>query len=208
MNPRLSLALLVATALAPLAGAAAQTPTPRQAVTLKPGDAVRITVWRDSGLSGEFPVNTDGTLMHPVYRTLRISGVPLPDIDGRIRTFLQRYQTEPQFVAQPLLRVTVGGEVERPALYFLQPDVTIAQAVAIAGGARERGRTDRVRLLSDGRIQYVHIDGNDPMASLPVRSGDQLIIERRGNVFSDVIAPLIGVAGSIASIIVLTRYNN
>jgi len=35
-----------------------------------------------------------------------------------------------------------------------------------------------------------------------------LIIERRGNVFADVIAPLIGVMGSIASIIVLTRYHN
>jgi polysaccharide export outer membrane protein len=203
MSPRLVFVLL-ACALAPLAGAAQ---TPRQAVTLKPGDAVRISVWRDSEMSGEFPINTDGTLMHPVYRTLRVAGVPLTDLDARFRTFLSRYQTEPQFVAQPLLRITVGGEVERPSLYFLAPDVTISQAVAIAGGARERGRTDRVRLLSDNRIQYVKIDGNDPMAALPVRSGDQLIIERRGNIFSDVIAPVIGVMGSIASIILLTRYN-
>ena len=204
MSPRILLAFLGAVTLVPLTGAGAQ--TPRQATTLRPGDAVRITVWRDSGLSGEFPINTDGTVMHPVYRTLRIGGVPLPELDTRFRTFLQRYQTEPQFVAQPLLRVTIGGDVQRPALYFLAPDVTITQAVAIAGGATQRGRSDRVRLLSDGRLQYVRIDGNDPMASLPVRSGDQLVIERSGNVFRDVIAPLIGVAGSIASIIVLARY--
>ena len=206
MSPRILLALLGAATLAPLAGAGAQ--TPRQAPSLRPGDAVRITVWRDSELSGEFTVSTDSTLMHPVYRTLRIGGVPLRELDGRFRTFLQRYQTEPQFVAQPLLRITIGGEVLRPALYYLAPDVTVTQAVAIAGGATPRGRSDRVRLLSDGRIQHIRIDGTDPTASLPVRSGDQLVIERSGNVFRDVIAPLIGVAGSIASIIVLTRYHH
>lgn len=204
MSPRLRFALLIWT-LVPIASAAQ---APRQAVTLKPGDALRISVWRDSEMSGEFPVGNDGALVHPVYRTLKVAGIPLTDLDARVRSFLTRYQTEPQFVAQPLLRVTVGGEVTNPSLYFLSPDVTISQAVALAGGARERGRTDRVRLLSDNRIQYVKIDGNDPMAMLPIRSGDQLIIERRGNLFSDVIAPLIGVMGSIASIIVLTRYHS
>ena len=194
---------LFAAALAALSSAAAQ--TPRQATTLRPGDAVRIQVWRDSELSGEFPVGPDGNLVHPVYRTLRVAGVALPELDARIRTFLQRYQTEPQFVAEPLLRVTIGGEVEKPALYFLAPDVTIAQAVALAGGARERGRTDRIRLLSDGGIQSVKLDGRDPMASLPVRSGDQLIVERRGSVFRDVVGPLIGIAGSAAAIITVSR---
>lgn len=203
MSPRILLALLGAATLAPLAGAGAQ--TTRQAPTLRPGDAVRITVWRDAELSGEFPVGNDSTLVHPVYRTLRVGGVPLLDLDARVRTFLQRYQTEPQFVAQPLLRITVGGEVLRPALYFLAPDVTITQAVSIAGGATPRGRSDRVRLLSDGRIRYIRIDGTDPMANLPVRSGDQLVLERSGNVFRDVIAPVIGVLGSIAAIVVWTR---
>jgi protein involved in polysaccharide export with SLBB domain len=202
MTPR-SLFVLLVISLALVDRAAAQ--TPRQATTLRPGDAVRISVWRDSTLSGEFPVGVDGTLIHPVYRTLRVAGIPLSDLDARIRTFLQRYQTEPQFVAQPLLRVTIGGEVEKPALYFLSPDVTIAQAIAIAGGARERGRTDRVRLLSDGRIESVRLDGTDPMANLPVRSGDQLIVERRGSVFRDFVAPLIGIAGSAAAIITVSR---
>lgn len=203
MSARVLCAVSAVLQLSGAFSAAAQ--APRQATALRPGDAVRITVWRDAELSGEFPVGPDGTLLHPVYRTLRVSGVALPELDGRIRTFLQRYQTEPQFVAEPLLRVTIGGEVEKPALYFLAPDVTIAQAVAIAGGARERGRTDRVRLFSDGRIQSVRLDGGDPMAGLPVRSGDQLIVERRSSVFRDVVAPLIGIAGAAAAIITVTR---
>jgi protein involved in polysaccharide export with SLBB domain len=203
MSSRFLFLLLGTAVLASVSTTAAQ--TPRQATALRPGDAVRITVWRDSELSGEFPVGPDGGLVHPVYRALKVGGVALPDLDARIRTFLLRYQTEPQFVAQPLLRVTIAGEVEKPALYFLGPDVTIAQAVALAGGSRERGRTDRVRLLSDGRIQSVKLDGRDPMANLPVRSGDQLMIERRGSLFRDVVGPLIGIVGSAAAIITVTR---
>jgi polysaccharide export outer membrane protein len=185
--------------------AAAQTPAMRQSATLQPGDEVRIRVFRDSEMSGEFGIGPDGALLHPVWRNLKVTGIPLSDVETRIRTFLQRYQTEPQFVAEPLFRVTVGGEVERPALYFFSPDVTIGQAIAIAGGATERGKHDQVRLLSGGQLRAVKLDGNDPAANLPVRSGDQLIIAKRGSLFRDVLAPLFAVAGSAAAIINVTR---
>lgn len=185
--------------------AAAQAPVIRQTPTLQPGDEVRIRVFRDSEMSGEFGIGPDGSLVHPVWRNVKVTGISLSDVETRIRTYLQRYQTEPQFVAEPLFRVTIGGEVERPALYFLAPDVTIGQAVAIAGGATERGKHDQVRLLSGGQLRSIKLDGNDPTANLPVRSGDQLIIEKRGSVFRDIIAPLIAVAGSAAAIINVTR---
>lgn len=185
--------------------AAAQAPVIRQTPTLQPGDEVRIRVFRDSEMSGEFGIASDGSLIHPVWRNLKVTGISLTDVESRIRTFLQRYQTEPQFVAEPLFRVTIGGEVERPALYFLAPDVTIGQAIAIAGGATERGKHDQVRLLSGGQLRSIKLDGNDPTANLPVRSGDQLIIEKRGSVFRDILAPLFAIAGSAAAIINVTR---
>lgn len=200
MNARL---LLPALLLAVSIPAAAQ--TTRDVPMLQPGDEVRIRVWRDSEMSGEIGIAPDGTLIHPVYRTLRVTGLPLADVEARIRTFLQRYQTEPQFVAEPLFRVTVGGEVEKPSLYFFSPDVTVRQVVALAGGATERGRTDRVRILSGGRQRTVHLNGNDPDANSPIRSGDQFIVEARGSVFRDILAPLIAIAGSAAAIINVSR---
>jgi protein involved in polysaccharide export with SLBB domain len=184
---------------------AAQMPATREAPKLLPGDEVRIRVWRDSEMSGDIAIGPDGTLLHPVWRGLKVTGLTLPDVEARIRQFLTRYQTEPQFVAQPLFRVTVGGEVQKPDLYFLSPDVTIGQAVALAGGATERGRTDRVRLLSGGQLRVIKLDGNDPSGNLPVRSGDQLIVERRGSFFREIFAPLVAIAGSAAAIINVTR---
>ena len=200
MNARFLLPALLLAVSTPVAAQ-----TSRDAPMLQPGDEVRIRVWRDSEMSGEIGIAPDGTLIHPVYRTLRVTGLPLADVEARIRTFLQRYQTEPQFVAEPLFRVTVGGEVEKPSLYFLPPDVTVRQVVALAGGATERGRTDRVRLLSGGRERTIQLKGNDPEANLPIRSGDQFIVESRGSVFRDVFAPLIAIAGSAAAIINVSR---
>jgi polysaccharide export outer membrane protein len=184
---------------------AAQVPATREVARLQPGDELRIRVWRDSEMSGDIGIGPDGTLLHPVWRTLKVTGLPLPDVETRIRQFLTRYQTEPQFVAEPLVRVTIGGEVQKPDLYFLAPDVTIGQAVALAGGATERGRTDRVRLLSGGQLRTIKLDGNDPSGNLPVRSGDQLVVERRGSFFREVFAPLVAIAGSAAAIINVTR---
>src|SRR5215218_6153155 len=50
---------------------AAQTPAPAprtEAVSLSPGDSVRITVWRKPEFSGDFIVAPDGTISHPLYR--------------------------------------------------------------------------------------------------------------------------------------------
>lgn len=201
MTARLMVGLLLALSVLASA-AAAQT---RESATLQPGDEVRITVWRNPEMSGEFVIAPDGTLMHPVYRSLRVTGLSLADVENKIRVFLERYQTDPQFVAEPLLRITVGGEVMKPSLYFLAPDVTVAQVVALAGGATERGRTDRVRLLSGNRTRSIKLDGSDPSANLPVRSGDQFVVERRGSLFRDFVGPLIAIAGSAAAIINVSR---
>ncbi len=206
---RTVLALLAAGVVAE--GAAAQRPaaTPaaaaRGVLMLRPGDAIRITVWRNEELTGEYQIAPDGTLVHPMYRAIRVAGIPLPDVEARIRTFLEGLQTQPQFVAEPLLRVTVGGEVVTPNLYFLRPDVTASQVVALAGGPTERGRRDRVRLLADGHIRFIRLDGSDAAGDLPIRSGDQFIVEKRGSLFRDVVAPMIGVAGAVAAIVNVSR---
>lgn len=208
---RLVAVALVATAFVhradaqrPATGPTAPAPQ-RGALVLRPGDAVRISVWRDSELSGEFQIAPDGTLLHPMYRAVRVAGIPMADVEARLRTFLEGLQTTPQFVVEPLLRVTVGGEVVTPNLYFLRPDVTASQVVALAGGPTERGRRDRVRLFADNRLRLVKVDGSDPAGDLPIRSGDQFIVEKRGSVFRDVIAPFIGIAGAAAAIINVSR---
>jgi protein involved in polysaccharide export with SLBB domain len=179
--------------------------SPSDATLLQAGDVVRITVWRKPELSGEFVVAPDGSLTHPLYRTVRVTDVPFPTVEQRVLTFLARFEENPQFVVEPLLRVSVGGEVHRPNLYNLRPETSISQAVAIAGGATERGRSDEVYLFRAGTQQVLNL--TTAGGRLPIRSGDEIMVGRRRAFFREVVAPVIGVIGAAAAVANVVRRN-
>ena len=189
---------------------AAQTPAPRtESVTLSPGDSVRITVWRKPEFSGDFIVGPDGSITHPLYRTVRVGGVPLATVESNVRTFLTRFEQDPQFVVEPLVRVAVSGEVGKPQVFAVRPETSIAEAVAQAGGPNQFAKRDRVRVLRrepNGGQQELYVDLLNPLAgsaAVRVHSGDQIVVERRRSFFKDVFIPGLGVIGSAASIYLL-----
>jgi polysaccharide export outer membrane protein len=203
MRPLLVVALLVSGLAALPADADAQvTPAGTAEAGLRPGDAVRITVWRRPELSGEFVVDADGTLAHPLYRAVHLTNVPIAMAESRLKAFLGTFESNPSFAFEPLLRVTLSGEVTRPNLYSLRPETTISQAVAIAGGTTARARSDRVRLLRDGRTSIVDLSRPESgFAQVRVRSGDQIQVDVRRSVFREYVAPAITLTGATAAIL-------
>lgn len=168
---------------------------------LNPGDQVRIVVWRNLEFTGDFTISGNGTITHPLYRELQVTGVPIATVEERLRTFLTRYIANPQFVVLPLLKIIVGGEVKSPNVYSVPPETTIAQAIILAGGPTERGRLDRVRILRDG--QEIPVDltaATSDVATLQIRSNDQILITRQRNTFRDVIAPALSAFGAVAGL--------
>ena len=189
----------------PIASAAAQSPAAAEAApAFHVGDAVRITVWRNPDLSGQFDVTEDGTIIHPVYRSVRVAGVPVPQVQAQLRTVLQRFETNPEFVVEPLFRVAIGGEVRTPNIYTLPPYTSVAQAVVQAGGPTPDARVKRVRLLRDGQTIFVDLTRpHSELANLRIRSGDQIVLDEQRNLWSDTIRPALTTASSVASIAVL-----
>lgn len=177
-------------------------------VALNPGDVVRITVWRKPELSGEFVIAGDGTISHPLYRDVRVTGIPLDVVETRLREFLARLEANPQFVVEPLLRVAVSGEVRTPNLYNLRPETSVSQAVAIAGGPNERGRRDRVVVMRQNQQTIVDLRHPDASgAGMLVRSGDQILVEQQRAVFRDVIGPVLNVLGATAAVVSVILYS-
>lgn len=162
---------------------------------LRPGDAVQITVFRQPELSGEFTLGATGAIDHPLYQEVVVAGVPLKTARERLRTYLLDWEADPHFLLKPLFRVAVGGEVTRPNLYTFAPEMTIAQAVAAAGGVTEGGRLEAVRVLRDGEELLVDLTASGGGGlQMTVRSGDQILVTRsRSEFFRDYVAP----AGSL-----------
>jgi protein involved in polysaccharide export with SLBB domain len=123
-------------------------------------------------------------------------------VEDRLRTFLTRYATNPQFVILPLVRVIVGGEVRSPNIFSVPPETTVAQALVLAGGPSDRGKLNSVRLLRDGQTTNLDLGRDDSQAaSLQVRSGDQIIVPRTSSILRDFVGPTASMVGAIASIV-------
>ena len=200
--------ILVLTA-ARMAGAqSVAPPLPREQPMLRPGDGVRITVWRQPELSGEFTVAEDGSIIHPVYQEIRVVGLTATVIEQRVGALLKRYENDPQFVVEPLLRVVVGGEVRTPGLFALPPGTTLEQALVLAGGATPQGKLSRVRLLRDGMEQTIAMSSGDLVAArMSVQSGDQIVVPRRTSFLRDYFWPAASIIGAAAAVLnVLRRY--
>jgi len=194
---RLSIAF-AALFLAASANAQSQDPTTQ---SLAPGDQVRITVWRKPEMSCDCTVAGNGTIIHPLYREVQVVGVPLTTVVDRLRTFLARYEQNPQFVIQPLVKIVVGGEVRTTNIYSVPPETTIAQAIAIAGGNTDRGNLREVKVIRDRNEIKMDVSRPDSDAGvLQIRSGDQILIGRRGRSAMEYVAPITSSIAAIAAI--------
>jgi protein involved in polysaccharide export with SLBB domain len=192
----------------------AQTSSTLEQVSLAPGDSVRIVVWRKPEMSGDFIVGPDGTITHPLYRSVRVGSVPFSTAEINVRNFLARFEQDPQFVMEPLVRVAVSGEVGRPQVFALRPETSIAEAVAQAGGPTQNGNRDKVRVLrrdAGGRQRELVVSLLNPESSsnmMRVHSGDQIVVDRRKSFFREILLPALQLIGSAASIyLVIDRAN-
>lgn len=175
---------------------------PDPTIGLSAGDQIRIVVWRKPELSGDFPIAANGTIAHPLYREVKVTGIPLVTVEDRLRTFLSRYEANPQFVIQPLVKVIVGGEVRTPSIYSVPPETTIAQAIALAGGPTDRGQLDRVHVIRERQDILMDISRPDSdVSTLLIRSGDQILVGRKGRSSLDYLGPITSSIAAVAAII-------
>jgi len=172
---------------------------------LRPGDMLRIDVWRQPEYSGEFSIGINGRLLHPLYQELPLDGLSADQAHDSIERFLAGYIQGARIVVEPLFRVSVGGEVREPAVYSMVRGSTIAEAVAMAGGPTVLAKLDEVVLVRGGS-QYLLRLGQEDMVTfgqLPVASGDQILLERESqfNLWQDVIGPVATIAALTLAII-------
>jgi polysaccharide export outer membrane protein len=170
-------------------------------LTLSPGDVIRIEVWQQKEYNCECAIAADGSLVHPLYREIKVAGLPLSEVESRIRSFLSRYLSSPTFEIQPLLRVIVAGEVRQPNIYTVPPGTTVAQVIAMAGGPTDRGRLEAVKVIRPIGSQVLDLTRPDAATSrTEVHSGDQILVARRRNIMQDIVAPSSSIVGALAAV--------
>ncbi len=183
---RFARALILLAFVVPSAGAQQPSMTaPNASAALSPvqplriGDALRVLVWREPTLSGDFVVDQDGLITLPMLGTRKADQVPWAALRDSIMSGYKRELRTPTITLTPLRRVFVLGSVLRPGLYMLDPTFGLEGAVSLAGGAGPDGNLDRIRITRDGQVFPERIPVKTTPDKYDVRSGDQLFIERR-----------------------------
>jgi exopolysaccharide production protein ExoF len=102
-------------------------------------DRVKIKVQEWPDLGGEYTVTPDGVVSLPLIGNINVVGLRLSDLAQEISNRLQRRSegAERAFAAVEIAQhrpFTITGDVQRPGQYPFKPDLTMIEAIGIAGG--------------------------------------------------------------------------
>jgi protein involved in polysaccharide export with SLBB domain len=146
---------------------------------IQPGDLVRLKIWREPDLSGDYRVDENGVATFPKIGSLPVSRLSTHSLKSLLVSTYGRYLRNPSVEVTFLRRVNVLGAVKNPGLYDADPTITVADIVAMAGGVNPDGNPDRIELVRQGRPLSVRLSQHSLLARSPIRSGDQLLVQQR-----------------------------
>ena len=147
---------------------------------LRPGDVIRVRIWREPDLSGEFPVDERGEAVFPKIGSVSVLGMHPASLKARLIESYSRYLRNPAIEVIPMRRITILGGVRNPGLYPVDLTMTLADAFALAGGVSPEAKPDEVELVRGATRTRFKISNETRIADTPVRSGDQLYVPTRG----------------------------
>lgn len=132
-------------------------PTPAAAAgddyQLGAADKVRIIVFDEPTLSGEFTVNANGALSMPLIGDVPVRGLTPTQVTNKIRDALKNgYLLEPKVSLDVLTfrPFYILGEVNKPGEYPYSSGLTVDAAVAMAEGYTYRAEKKRVLIRHAG----------------------------------------------------------
>lgn len=163
---------------APVSGLVNAESMPERDYRLSSGDKIRIIVYGETDLSGDYEVGAAGTVSLPLLGAVPAKGKTIPELSQTLRERLERgYLQNPQISIEVLnyRPFYLHGEVRNGGQFAYTPGLQIADAVAMAGGYTYRADTSYVYLRRNaGPERAVSI-----MSGLDVLPGDNIRVPER-----------------------------
>lgn len=127
---------------------------------LGPADKVRVNVFGEEALTGEFTVGGSGRLSLPLIGEVQAQGLTITQLQESIAQALrQGFINEPRVNAEVLnyRPFYILGEVNKPGEYPYTANLTVLNAVATAEGYTYRADTRRVYIKrADGAFEQAY----------------------------------------------------
>ena len=131
------------------------------------GDKLKVTVFGEEDASGEYEVDATGAISVRLLGRVQIKGMTVSEVEQML---IDQYRSR-GFFKNPRISIELTnlrpffilGEVEKRGSYQYVNGLTVAQAVAIAGGYTYRASRSRITIQRVGASHEVPAQENDPV---------------------------------------------
>ena len=144
-----------------------------------PGDVVGLEVWREGELTGEFLVDQHFLLTLPLIGEIDVRGETELSLRERVRSLMQVELRNPSIQVFVLKRVRVLGAVIAPGVFHVGATMSVADALASAGGRTLTAQQGVVILRRDGGPVEIDVFEDTRLADLAVQTGDELLVPEK-----------------------------
>ena len=182
----LSLALMFTMAWPSFAAPPEMPPSQREAgeidpsaYVLGPGDSLRILVFGEGDLSGQFVVSQQGVVAYPLLGEVKAAGLTVEAFSRALEARLMTGYVRQPRVSTEVLNYRpffILGEVNKPGTYPFASNLTVMNAVATAGGFTYRANKRVVFIKHDGEKAETKYSLT---STTSVRPGDTVRIDER-----------------------------
>jgi len=154
---------------------------------LQINDKLRIEVYKDAQLSQSVQIRPDGKITLPLVGDIAARGLTPIDLRERITTALKDYMNNPVVTVIVVEGTSptayVVGEVNHPGPVVLQANMTVLQALAVAGGLKDFADAKNIRILRKGIAgqQSIPFNYKDAIkgthaSSVTLQAGDTVVV--------------------------------
>ena len=198
----------VARAQTPVLPPPADTASQRSVGALRPGDVLKILVFRDKELSAEYQIDARGYVQIPGLGVIKAAGLDPTEVTDRLRLALvERGFARPEISVQPLIRVSVLGEIRAPNVYPVDPGTSLLQLLTVAGGPTERAKLKDTRVIRDGRAFQVDMESalrGSAAGRVVLYSNDVVVVGRKKGFTTENLGVTLTVASLVLAVLNIT----
>ncbi len=180
-SPSLANAQAAAPAMAPASILAPSGPADPKDLNYRLGaaDKLRVIVFGETSLSGEFVISDAGEIAFPLIGNVHAAGLTVEQFQEALRSKLaDGYLRDPRVSAEVenYRPFYILGEVQKPGEYPFTTGLTVLNAVATAGGFTYRANTKIVTIRHPGGAKETPLRLT---ATSEVGPGDTIVIKER-----------------------------
>lgn len=151
-----------------------------------PEDVLNVTVWGDKELTMDVVVRPDGKISLPLVQDIQAEGLTSSELADVIHQKLLVYIKEPAVSVMVkevnATKFYVLGYVNKPGIYALRGDMSVLQALSMAGGLTPFASPRKIRLLRNTKgtqgvriVNYYDlIDSGE--GNLLLKPGDTIVV--------------------------------